>query len=383
MDLSLFKKHCIIAFFLRIILVVYANFHDNYFNVPYTDIDYKVFTDAARHITEGDTPFKRHTYRYTPLLAFLLIPNIYIHKDFGKIFFSLIDIVVAIFIRRILTRQRWNDKIVNISVLLWLYNPLTIIISTRGNADTLAVISVILTLDFLQRDQFLLAGLIHGFSIHFRLYPIIFSLAMFLSIKKYNRFIPNLNQFKFVSGCAFSLLSLTGFNYKLYGYQFLYESFLYHLTRTDVKHNFSVYFYMSYLSSEIESNMLKKILTLLPQIMLLLSLSYKYSDKSDLPFALFTQAMVIVMYNSVMTSQYFFWFLSLLPVCLPNIKMSNSRSITLISAWILSQGIWLFFAYLLEFQGINTFSFIWISGLLFFTINVKILMDLIRCYKVS
>lgn len=383
MDLSLFEKHCIIAFLLRIILVVYANFHDNYFNVPYTDIDYKVFTDAARHITEGDTPFKRHTYRYTPLLAFLLIPNIYIHKEFGKIFFSLIDIVVAIFIRRILTRQRWNDKIVNISVLLWLYNPLTIIISTRGNADTLAVVSVILTLDFLQRDQFLLAGLIHGFSIHFRLYPIIFSLAMFLSIKKYYRFIPNLNQFKFVSGCAFSLLSLTGFNYKLYGYQFLYESFLYHLTRTDVKHNFSVYFYMSYLSSEIESNMLKKILTLLPQIMLLISLSYKYSDKSDLPFALFTQAMVIVIYNSVMTSQYFFWFLSLLPVCLPNIKMSNSRSITLISAWILSQGIWLFFAYLLEFQGINTFSFIWISGLLFFTTNVKILMDLIRCYKVS
>ncbi|XP_047349493.1 GPI mannosyltransferase 1 [Vespa velutina] len=383
MDLLLFEKHCIIAFLLRIILVVYANFHDNYFNVPYTDIDYKVFTDAARHITEGDTPFKRHTYRYTPLLAFLLIPNIYIHKEFGKIFFSLIDIVVAIFIRRILTRQRWNDKIVNISVLLWLYNPLTIIISTRGNADTLAVVSVILTLDFLQRDQFLLAGLIHGFSIHFRLYPIIFSLAMFLSIKKYYRFIPNLNQFKFVSGCAFSLLSLTGFNYKLYGYQFLYESFLYHLTRTDVKHNFSVYFYMSYLSSEIESNMLKKILTLLPQIMLLISLSYKYSDKSDLPFALFTQAMVIVIYNSVMTSQYFFWFLSLLPVCLPNIKMSNSRSITLISAWILSQGIWLFFAYLLEFQGINTFSFIWISGLLFFTTNVKILMDLIRCYKVS
>ncbi|XP_014611786.1 PREDICTED: GPI mannosyltransferase 1 [Polistes canadensis] len=383
MDLLIFKKYCIIAFFLRIILVVYANFHDIYFNVPYTDIDYKVFTDAARHITEGDTPFKRHTYRYTPLLACFLIPNIYLHKDFGKILFSLVDIVVAVLIRRILTRQKWNNKVVTISVFLWLYNPLTVVISTRGNADSLAVLPVILTLDFLQTDQFFLAGLIHGFSVHFRLYPIIFSLAMFLSINKYNRFIPSLNQLKFVSGCAFSFLALTGFFYKLYGYEFLYESFLYHLIRRDAKHNFSVYFYMSYLSSEIEMNTIKKIFILLPQIMLLLSLSYKYSDKSNLPFALFTQAMVIVIYNSVMTSQYFFWFLSLLPLCLPNIKMSNGRSINLISIWILSQGLWLFFAYLLEFQGFNTFLFLWISGLLFFTTNVKILTDLIKCYKAS
>lgn len=56
--------------------------------VRYTDVDYLVFSDAASLMASGDSPYKRTTYRYSPLLAFFLIPNSIIHRSWGKFLFS-------------------------------------------------------------------------------------------------------------------------------------------------------------------------------------------------------------------------------------------------------------------------------------------------------
>lgn len=376
-----FKEHCTLAFLIRITLVTYSHFHDKTFSVPYTDVDYTVFTDAARHMVEGSSPFERSTYRYTPFLALLLTPNIFLHESFGKIFFSFVDILVGILINKILSLQHTSEKLKSICTLLWLYNPFTIIISTRGNADSVAVLLVMLTLYSFLQDKFIQAGFLHAISIHFRLYPLIFSIPMYFSLRNKNYFIPNKNQIKLVLSCVCLTVLLGVINYYFYGYKYLYESFLYHLTRKDAKHNFSVYFYMLYLSANQPSSIVQKTLTFLPQLLLLLLLSYKYSDKSQLPFAMFTQALVAVTYNPVLTSQYFFWYLSLLPLCLPRIGLSIRRSLCLCFIWALSQALWLLAAYLLEFEGLNTFTYIWIASLLFFMVNVKILNDIIVYYK--
>jgi phosphatidylinositol glycan class M len=50
--------------------------------------------------------------------------------------------------------------------------------------------------------------------------------------------------FTFVSASTF--IGLTYYFYTVYGYEFLYEGYLYHLVRKDNRHNYSVYWYLIY-----------------------------------------------------------------------------------------------------------------------------------------
>ncbi|EYC08711.1 hypothetical protein Y032_0064g3490 [Ancylostoma ceylanicum] len=140
----------------RLTLVFYSNIHDYIFEVNFTDIDYSVYSDAARHVAEGRSPFERETYRYTPALAWLLLPVV-TYKDFGKFLFCIFDILVGWMFFEIISPQgghadeerRQNkdtqsstgsadfhktddaDSVMASVVIFWLANPLTAIISAR------------------------------------------------------------------------------------------------------------------------------------------------------------------------------------------------------------------------------------------------------------
>ena len=79
---------------LRVALLVYASLVDTHSAVKYTDIDYQVFSDAAAFVAQGKSPYQRSTYRYSPFLAFLLLPNV-LCPLWGKILFCLADLATA------------------------------------------------------------------------------------------------------------------------------------------------------------------------------------------------------------------------------------------------------------------------------------------------
>ena len=103
-----------------------------------------------------------------------------------------------------------------------------------------------------------------------------------------------------------------------WGYPFLYESYLYHLHRLDHRHNFSPYFYTTYLSYSdgplssfgsfvpalLETIFRSSLIGFGPQMLLAIGGGLICCRApSDLAFAWFVQTSIFVTFNKVCTSQ--------------------------------------------------------------------------------
>ncbi|KAF2071935.1 hypothetical protein CYY_006750 [Polysphondylium violaceum] len=404
--INLTKSLLIGGFIIRLILIVFSEWQDANMLVKYTDIDYIVYTDASRFVVDGLSPYDRSTYRYTPLLSYLLIPNILLHKAFGKVLFVVCDMIIAILLKSILIERlpKISPRLLLICLASWVINPFAINVSTRGNAESVIGAMVLATLYFLSKKNLILASIFYGLSVHFKIYPIIYSIPIYLYIDEnfyskkaseysslvthsYKNLIKNFfnsNRLKFFFISAFTFISLTALMYLIYGYIFLYETYLYHVIRADNRHNFSVYFYQIYLNTPIiesvsdltkiaaaGSNLGVALASFLPQVVLLLVITMVYYN--DLEFCLLLETITFVAFNKVCTVQYFIWYFSLLPLVIPFSSLSLLKYIILFAAWMGSQGFWLFSAFSLEFLGQQTFWNIWLAGLLFFAANIFIL----------
>ncbi|KAJ6235595.1 pig-m mannosyltransferase [Anaeramoeba flamelloides] len=438
-----------ISFLLRLVLIFYGNWQDEHLQVKYTDIDYIVFTDASRFVAEGQSPYMRSTYRYTPLLSYLVLPSVTANILFGKLLFCVCDLCVGWIIYKMLIQRGVSEKKSIFCSCLWLFNPMIINISTRGNAESVVCLLVLLSLYLVTTKKLILGSLVFGLAVHFKIFPVFYAFPLFFMMnddyraksnknitkqkenenanekeqenqkgkekkkgkgKKNNKKKQNNKEkqqkdqpiiqqnkrslfktilhffnkdrllFAFLSAGFFFALNILF--YYLYGWEFLYETYFYHVIRHDNRHNFSVYFYQLYLSAlETQHGSLVSLFAFLPQILLILLFTVKYYK--DPIYCCFLNTFVFVMFNKVMTVQYFAWYFCLLPLIVPASKMNIWKPVLLIISWLVTQGFWLQRAYNLEFLGQNTFFSIWAAGILFFLSNLLIITQIIHNHRFS
>ena len=409
--------HVALAAFIRFTLLVYGVFHDQVFTVKYTDVDYRVFTDGARFVRQGRSPFLREGYRYTPLIAFLLVPNLYVSL-FGKVLFLLFDLLTGCLIHDILSRIKTivPPDAALLSTLTWLYNPLPLVVSTRGSSDSMQTFLVLTVFACLSRGRPVAAGLLFGLAVHVKQYPVIFAPAIFLllsnelpdgSLLSYHLWTPlNRRRLAFFMSALFAFAVTTGSCFLLFQQRYVQEAWLYHFTRRDVQHNFSVYFFVYHLLPAHLHSLLAS-LAFIPQLLVVVVVSLRHMTcASRCPeqrfgrflFAAFLLAFLFVSLNKVITSQYFLWYLCLLPFALPllprawRIEKSAevqegthvclSRQFWAVTAcWLAGQALWLLPAYLFEFlKWQQALPFVWIASIAFLAINLAIAAKLSPCF---
>lgn len=273
------------ALFIRLALIYIATIVDSASTTnKYTDTDYDVFTDAAWHVSNGNSPYRRHTYRYTPLAAYICLPNIWVHPVAGKLVFVLCDMVMGLVYWKLVDSELKSAYSKTYSKFIfngaYLFCPLIISMSTRGSNDNIVSMLVFIAIYFVLRRRYILAGFFYGLSVHFKIYPIIYSFVFYFFIdmdrtmiakgqiwkaivSKNKFFSRNRLIFTVVSSCTF--ISFTALFYLIYGWEFLHESLLYHLVRKDHRHNNSVYFYLIYMLYDEPSSTLISLLTFIPQ----------------------------------------------------------------------------------------------------------------------
>ena len=333
----------------------------------YTDVDYDVLKDGARYMAEGGSPFQRATYRYSPLVSYPLLLDVTTGLPVAKLVFCVFDVLLGDAMGH-LASQRGASYHVR---LLWLFNPISIVLCTRGSWDAVSVYLVLQAL--LSKRSPVNAGLLLGFATHLRLYPVIYA-APFL----YNFCFEARRRRTLTRALAFSLAFASGlilptlYAYHTYGSVYVEEALLYHLRRADHRHSFSVFWLPIYLSRARQDDALRLLLKLAPfAAHVLLQAASLKALKHDIDKCALAQTLLFVAANKVCTAQYFLWWLPLLIVVVDDWR----RILRPLRNWVLSCGLWLGVAYGLEFRGLPVHILLWGCSLLFFRANVSLLIS--------
>ncbi|KEG14646.1 mannosyltransferase [Trypanosoma grayi] len=388
---------------IRLLLIIYAHFHDRYFRVKYTDIDYMIIVDGAREMWGGGSPFDRTTFRYTPLLAVLMLPSVLVANPIGKVLFASCDLGAAYYCYDVLVKFA-TEKSAKLMVSLFiLFNPIVLNVSTRGNSDMLITFMSLLVLSKFSQFKYYQAAAILGFAVHFKIYPVIYALPLVLGLWERAETANTLQRFARVAPVAIlcGIIAVVSFAvptylcYWWFGQQYLDEAFIYHVYREDHRHNFSPYWLLMYLNMArrhvgVGVDYSPGLFAFVPQAIVLFFVSFKL--RRNIAHACCIQTVLFVAFNKVCTVQYFVWFIPFLAFlfCEPLGEKGGAhrpgllKIVAVIASWAATIPLWVATAVPLEFHGYSDFGRLWIVSCVFFLAMVGLAAWLARiAYRVQ
>lgn len=351
----------VLGAFIRLAGLCWGALQDAWFSVRYTDIDYFVFADGARLVWEGESCFARATYRYTPLLAYALVPTVWM-ANFGKVLFVVADLWCAHSLRGLCTGHLgFSERSSKLRVCVaWLLNPFVVNISTRGNSESLTLALLLSSLSHLlaatnvrrgdiQWRPWILSAAALGLAAHVRLFPVLHGIPIALFLWKSGRGVASV--FSYGGVALVTLGAATWLSFALEGDAYVSNALVYHAARSDHRHSLSLAFPALYLNPRPGPFLVipQAFASLLPSVALF-CMNHKRANLSTfvqpLCSSLALQTIVMVAFSRVLTVQYFAWwlpYLALLPV-----RKIPVRGICL---WLITFGTWMGVAYALEFRG--------------------------------
>ncbi|KAK0525978.1 GPI mannosyltransferase 1 [Tilletia horrida] len=218
---------------------------------------------------------------------------------------------------------------------------------------------------------------------------------------------------KYALMCAYLFGAINLVLFGIFGLPYLQHSIVYHLIRRDHRHNFSAYYLPTYLLDVLPTTgipttpnapslfallpasltstvppdfvqlvvQLQPLFAFVPQLAVVLYLGF-HLGAHDLVFACAAQTLAFVAFNKVITSQYFLWFLWLLPLVLPDLRFASwAEGAAVLGAWVGSQVLWLSQAYLLEFVALDVHLRIWAASVVMLLSHTWILTTCLRAWR--
>lgn len=399
--------------------------------VRYTDVDYAVFTDGARAVAGGGSPYDRATFRYPPALAWALVPGVVLGlPEWGKALFCAADVATGGLAYSLLRAGGETPAAAAGHASAFLLHPYAVNVSTRGNGDGLVTLPVVACLWLLAaavragvrgrawaaRALIAAAGASYGASVHLKLYPAVYALPLGLWCLTHGVALQPLpwtpaalarlrwgRALLFGAGATVCFAALGAASYAAYGADYLQNAVLYHAGRTDPRHNFAPAFLPTYhalgaaaaaaagggaapahidtpsrlarLAAFLTSPRGVSLAAGLPQLGLCAFLGCWFTlARGDLPFALAAQTAAFVSLNRVLTVQYLHWVLALAPLALPRCGAPLRRGLALHAGWLAAQLGWNGPALHLELRSQAAHAAVWAGSLAFLAANTAVLV---------